>query len=121
MGHHAGGFPVPGEHHRGRGRAARGEFRGEPHAATVGGHAAREAGGCGGGGEALADLLAGERHDARGRRRARGPGRGAVGAAGGVILETGAVERSGKRGWRVVPAAAKAIRKRRESIPNGRS
>ena len=45
VGHHAGGFPVPGEHHRGRGRAARGEFRGEPHAATVGGHAAREAGG----------------------------------------------------------------------------
>ena len=45
VGHHAGGFPVPGEHYRGRGRAARGEFRGEPHAATVGGHAARDAGG----------------------------------------------------------------------------
>ena len=48
--------------------------------------------------------------------------RKAADAAGVVILETGAVERSGKRGWRVVPAAAaKAIRKRRESIPNGRS
>ena len=42
--------------------------------------------------------------------------RKAADAAGGVILETWAVERSGKRGWRVVPAAAKAIRKRRESI-----
>ena len=62
------------------GRAARGEFRGEPHAATVGGHAARDAGGDGG--EALADLRAGERHAARGRRRARGPDRGAVGAQG---------------------------------------
>ena len=43
--------------------------------------------------------------------------RKAADAAGVVILETGAVERSGKRGWRVVPAAAaKAIRKRRESL-----
>ena len=39
----------------------------------------------------------------------------AADAAGVVILDTEAVERSGKRGWRVVPAAvAKAIRAARE-------
>ena len=44
----------------------------------------------------------------------------AADAAGVVILETEAVERSGKRGWRVVPpAAAKAIRAAREKGRKG--
>ena len=42
-------------------------------------------------------------------------GAGPDAPAGVVILDTEAVERSGKRGWRVVPAAvAKAIRAARE-------
>ena len=44
----------------------------------------------------------------------------AADAAGVVILETEAVERSGKRGWRVVPkAAAEAIRTAREKGRQG--
>ena len=44
----------------------------------------------------------------------------AADADGVVILETDAVERSGKRGWRVVPkAAAEAIRTARKKSRQG--
>ena len=46
--------------------------------------------------------------------------RKAAAAAGVVILETEAVEQSGKHGWRVVPqAAAEAIRAAREKGRKG--
>ena len=46
--------------------------------------------------------------------------RKAADAAGVIILDTEAVERSGKRGWRVVPrAAAEAIRAAREKGRQG--
>ena len=53
---HAGGFPVPGQHDFGGGRAARRQFGREPDPATVRRHARLDAGGAGGRGEAALNL-----------------------------------------------------------------
>ena len=70
---HPRGFPRSGEHHVGGGRAARGEFRGQPHPAAVRGEPPVEPGG-GGGGEAAPELLGRPAaKDAGGRRGVGGP------------------------------------------------
>ena len=82
---HPRGFPRPGEHHGGGGRAARGEFRGQPHPAAVRGEPPGEpgGGGGGGGGEAAPELL--------GRPAAKDAGgRRGVGGAEGEDRDGGA-------------------------------
>ena len=64
VGDHAGGAPVSGEHHICGGCASAGEFGGQADAAGVGGDAAVDTCGLGGGGKAPGDSAGGERHHA---------------------------------------------------------